>query len=152
MGGETHLSQILNSGEEASLSYRLSCDKPGDYEIPETMVFYSDARGDQYSVNSSSLSLEVLEEKPNVNKTVAETTSGTTPAKRDNSTGQDSSMSQGISVDQVTSTDMTRSDSRNGSAGSDDFGNLNHLNKSASLLISSASVLVLIYFLLGRIL
>ena len=152
MGGGTHLSQILNSGEEASLSYSLSCDKPGDYEIPETMVFYSDARGDQYSVNSSSLSLEVLEEKPNVNKTAAETTAGTTPAKRDNSTGQDISMNQGISVDQVSSTDLISSDSRNGSAGSDDFGNLNHLNNSASLLISSASVLVLIYFLLGRIL
>jgi hypothetical protein len=136
MGGETHLSRILNSGEEASISYRLSCDAPGDYEIPETMVFYSDARGDQYSANSSSLSLEVLGEKPHANTTTAEATA----------TKQDTSAGQEISANSI------NSDSQTGSANSDKYGSLNNLNKSASLLISSASVLALIYFLLGRIL
>lgn len=79
MGGETHSSQILNSAEEASLRYRISCNRPGNYEIPETKVFYADARGDQYSINSSCLSLKVLEEKPHVNMTAVETA----PRKRD---------------------------------------------------------------------
>ncbi|MDD1761015.1 MAG: hypothetical protein LUQ59_02170 [Methanothrix sp.] len=73
LGGETKFDKILNSSEEASLSYRISCKEPGNYEIPETKVLYADARGDGYSANSSSLSLLVMKDEPPINMTEKET-------------------------------------------------------------------------------
>ncbi len=87
------------------MSYRISCSKPGSYEIPETEVFYTDAMGDQYRANLSSLGLKVLKAKFHANMTEIQTAI----AERDS----------------------------------------NYFNTSASMLVSSVSILTLIYLLLG---
>ncbi|MFB3764744.1 MAG: hypothetical protein ACE14P_05785 [Methanotrichaceae archaeon] len=63
-GGKTRLSKLLSPGEAAYLSYRLSCDRPGSYVLPETTALYIDARGDRYNVSSPGLQIVILEDKP----------------------------------------------------------------------------------------
>jgi hypothetical protein len=56
-------SQRLVGGEKCSLSYEISIDKPGEYDLPESTIAYANAKGDLFKSNSSSLTLEVDEER-----------------------------------------------------------------------------------------
>lgn len=74
ISGRTSLSRLLKAGEKASLSYSIASDRPGEYEIPATAVSYANSAGDLFSINSSSLNLEVQEERPQVNVTTSDVT------------------------------------------------------------------------------
>lgn len=70
LGGETNITRILRPGDLASLSYSISFKRPGEYQIPAAQVSYANSAGDLFSTNSSSLNLEVIEEKPRVNTSI----------------------------------------------------------------------------------
>jgi hypothetical protein len=130
-GGQTALSQTLVVGEAASLSYRISCSRTGRHEIPETAIVYADSRGDEYRVNSSSLSLEVVEEKREktpINKSVIDSSVETKSSMETRSAGK--------SVPQQPESSMDSS---------------RHSSISTRILILSAFAMALIYFLLGKI-
>lgn len=127
LGGKTQFNKIFNSSEEATHSYLISCKVPGNYKIPETKVLYSDARGDHYSINSSSLNLFVIEEESPLNMTGGEKSS----AREDVSTVTNISDAPYNSMD---------------------LNDLNYFIESSSLWISFLLVSAIIYLLLGKIL
>ncbi len=131
IGGQRGLSRTLAVGEEASFSYQISCGRAGWHVIPETTIVYADARGDEYRVNSSSLSLEVIEEKKEktpINETVIDSAIETKSIMETRSAGKSVLQKPESSIDSS-----------------------RHYGISARILILSAFAMALIYFLLGKI-
>jgi len=137
LGGDTRYSGILKSAKGAMISYRLSCSAPGSYEIPQTVVFYSDSRGDQYSVSSSSGRLQV-EEDPSIG--VNASIEG-----KNNSAGPD------LSFIRTSKADSTGSGDPADPTDLGDFGSADRFRRSAYLPILFASVILLFYLLFCRI-
>lgn len=52
----------MKPGDTGSLSYSISWNRPGDYVIPAASISYTNSAGDLFSMNSSSMELEVREE------------------------------------------------------------------------------------------
>ncbi|MGD0952074.1 MAG: hypothetical protein ABR985_06735 [Methanotrichaceae archaeon] len=121
--GQTSTSRLLVAGDNIAFSYTISCNTPGDYVIPETVVSCTNAEGHTYRLSSSSLHLLVRDDRP-----MTKTTNITLIPQ--NFTGH----------------------SNEPANSSTPSANVKSPNESSYIWVLSAAFLAIVYVLLGRIL
>ena len=128
--GQTSTSRLLVAGDNIAFSYTISCNTPGDYEIPETVVSCTNAEGHTYRLSSSSLHLLVRENRPTT--------------KKANITLMPKKIADHFNEPAIN--EPANSNSSNSSV------NVKSPNESSYIWVLSAAFLAIVYVLLGRIL